>query len=71
MPLQIQQLNHHDLLTKFYSEVDVEWVVQKLLRMKWWIAAPCNLECVPCSDEKGFDSSGKGNGLPLGKIHGG
>ena len=49
-----QQLNHHDILIDFDSEVDVEWVVQKLLRMQWWIGAPCNLECVPCSEEEGL-----------------
>ena len=50
MPLWIQQLNHHDVLIEF----DVEWVVQKLLRMEWWMGAPCNLQCVPCSDEEGL-----------------
>ena len=53
MPLQIQQLNHHDVLIKYDSKVDVKWVVHKLLRMEWWMGAPCNLEYVPCSDEEG------------------
>ena len=30
IPLQIQWLNHHDVLIEFDSEVDVEWVAQKL-----------------------------------------
>ena len=51
MPLQIQQLNH-DVLIEFDGEVDVEWVVQKLLRMEEWMGAPCNLGCVPCSNEE-------------------
>ena len=54
MPLQIQQLNHHDALIEFDSEVDVEWVVQKLLMMEQWMEASCNLGCVPCGDEEGL-----------------
>ena len=34
IPLQIQQLNHYDVLIEFDSEVDVESVVQKLLSME-------------------------------------
>ena len=44
-PLQIQLLNYQDLLTEFDSEVDMEWVAQKLLRMEWLMGAPCNLMC--------------------------
>ena len=51
IPLQIQWLNHCDVLIEFDSEVDVGWVVQKLFRMEWWMGAPCNLGCVPCSNE--------------------
>ena len=40
MPLQIQQLNHDDVLIEFDSEFDVEWVAQKLLRMEQWMGAP-------------------------------
>ena len=54
MPLWTQQLNHHDVLIEFDSEVDVERVVQKLLRIEWWMGAPCNLECIPCSDKEGL-----------------
>ena len=32
--LQILWLNYHDVLIEFDSEVDVEWVAQKLLRME-------------------------------------
>ena len=66
MPLQIhvqiQQLSHHDILIEFNSGVDVEWVVQKLLRMEWLMGAPCNFECVPCSDEEGLQQLG-GRGM--------
>ena len=48
------ELNHHDVLIELDSELDVEWVVQKPLRIEWWRGAPCNLECVPCSDEEGL-----------------
>ena len=54
MPLWIQWLNYHDVLIEVDSEADVEWVAQKLLSMEWWMGAPCNLECVPCSDEVGL-----------------
>ena len=54
MPLQIQQLNYHDVLIEFDSEFDVEWVIQKLLRMEWWMGAQCKLECVLCSDKEGL-----------------
>ena len=54
MPLWIQWLNYHDVLIEFDSEVDVGWVAQKLLRMEWWMGAPCNLEGVPCSNEQGL-----------------
>ena len=54
MPLQIQQLNYHDVLIEFDSEVDVEWVAQKLLRIEWWMGAPCHLECAPCSNKEGL-----------------
>ena len=37
MLLRIQQLSHHDVQIEFDSEVDVEWVAQKLLRMEWWM----------------------------------
>ena len=53
-PLQIQQLNYHDVLLEIDSKVDVEWVVQKLLRMEGWKRAPCHLECVSCSNEEGL-----------------
>ena len=59
--MQIQQLNHHDVLIMFDSDVDVGWVVQKLLRMEWWMGAPCNLKCAPVVMKKGFDISGEGN----------
>ena len=51
MPMRIQWLNHHDVLIEFDSEADVEWVVQKLLRIEWWMGVPCDLENVPCSNE--------------------
>ena len=51
MPLVNQWQNHHDVLIEFDSEVDVEWVAQKLLRMEWQMGAGSNFECVPCSDE--------------------
>ena len=35
MPLKFQWLSQHDVLIEFDSQVDVEWVVQKLLRMEW------------------------------------
>ena len=54
MPLQIQPLNHHHVLIEFDSEVNVEWVVQKLFRMEWLMGAPCNLGCAPCNDEEGL-----------------
>ena len=54
MPLWIQWLNYCDVLIEYDSEIDVEWVAWKLLRMKWWMGAPCNLECVPCSNEEGL-----------------
>ena len=54
MPLWIQQLNYPDVLIQFDSEVNVEWVALKLLRMEWWMGASCNLECVPCSGEEGL-----------------
>ena len=54
MPLQIQQLNYHNVLIEFDSEVDVGWVAQKLSRMEWWMGAPCHFECVHCSDEEGL-----------------
>ena len=31
--------------------MDVEWVVQKLLRMERWMGTLCHTECVPSSDE--------------------
>ena len=55
MSLQIQWLNHYDVLIEFDGKIDVEWVAQKLLRMEWWISAPCNLECIMM---KGFGSAG-------------
>ena len=45
MCLPVQQLNHHYVLIEFESEVDVEWVAQKLLRMVWWMGVPCNFQC--------------------------
>ena len=54
MPLRIQQLSHWYMLIKFDSEVDVEWVAQKVLQMEWWMEAPCYLECVPCSSNEGL-----------------
>ena len=54
MPLKIQWVNYHDALIEFDSEADVEWVAQKLLRMEWWMGAPCNLECVTYSNEEGL-----------------
>ena len=49
--LQMQWSNHHDVLIEFDSKVDVEWVVQKLLRMEQWMGPPCNLEY---SNEEGL-----------------
>ena len=54
MPLQIQWLNHHEVLIEFDSELDVEWAVQKLLRMGWWMGVQCNLKCVTCSNKEGL-----------------
>ena len=34
MSLQIQQLSHHDALKEFDSEVNVDWVACRLLRME-------------------------------------
>ena len=50
LPLKVQWLSYWDMLREFDSTVDVEWVAQKLLRMEWWIRAPCHLECIPCSN---------------------
>ena len=71
MPLQIQWLKHHDVLIEFDSEVDVEWVVQKLLRMEQWKGSHITLSVSPLVMKKGFDSSREGNGLPLGKTQNG
>ena len=69
MPLQIQQLNYHDVLILFGSEVDVEWVAQKLLRMEWWMGASCNLECIPCSNKEGASTvQGRGISGPKGRF---
>ena len=43
MPLQIQQLNHCAVLIEFDIKVDMEWVVQQLLKMEWWMGVPHNL----------------------------
>ena len=51
LPLKVQQLSYQDALIEFDSIMDVEWVVQKLLRMEWWMGALCHLEYIPCSDE--------------------
>ena len=48
----IQQLSHCDVMIQFDSEDDVEWVAQNQLRMEWWMGAPCDLECVLCSDKQ-------------------
>ena len=37
MPLWNQWLNYHDVLIGVDSDVNVEWVAQKLLRMEQWI----------------------------------
>ena len=50
--LWIQWLNHCDALIEFNGKVDVEWVVKKLLRMEQWMGAPCNLDCVPYSNDE-------------------
>ena len=62
MPLWIQWLNHHDVLIEFDSEVDVEWVAQKLLRIEWWMGPHVTWNVSPVVTKKGFDSSGEGNG---------
>ena len=54
MPLRIQQLSHWNMLIKFDSKVDVEWVAQKLLQMLWWMEAPCHQEGIPCCGDKGL-----------------
>ena len=71
MPLLIKQLSHCDVLIEFDSEVDVEWVVQKLLRMEWWMGPHITLSVSPVTIKKGFNSSREGNGWPLGKIQSG
>ena len=43
---------NHDVLIEFDSEVDVEWVVHRLLRIEWCMEVQCDLECLPCSDEE-------------------
>ena len=52
MLMLMQQLNHHDILIESDSEVDVEWVVQRLLKIEWWMGTQCNIECLACSDEE-------------------
>ena len=49
--MKVQQLRYQDVLIEFDSAMDVEWVAQKLLRMKQWMGAQCHLECFPCSDD--------------------
>ena len=51
LPLKVQQLSYQDVLIEFDSSMDVECVIQKLLRMEWWMGVLCHLECIPCSDE--------------------
>ena len=56
MLLQIQQLNYYDVLIEFIGDIDVEWVVQKLLRMKWWKGPHVTLSVSPIVMKKSFDS---------------
>ena len=58
MPLQIQWLNHCDVLIEFDSEVDIEWVVQKLLRVEWLMEPHVTLGVSPVAMKKDFNSSG-------------
>ena len=50
LPLKVQGLSYQDVLIVFDSGINMEWVAQKLFRMKWCMGAPCHLECIPCSN---------------------
>ena len=48
---------------EFNSAMNVEWVALKLLRLEWWMKAPCHLEHIPCSDEDVLQEF-RGDGCP-------
>ena len=62
MPLWIQQLNYHDVLIEFNSDVDMEWVAQKLLRMEQWMGPHVTLSVSTIVMKKGFGNSEEQNG---------